>query len=125
MEKNTLEEIQDFNPQESTGFFSAIKNGASLAMEKTNQLKNALSKTMDNASIYIENLLKLTFLYVGLFVVQVILLPIGSFWLLIKLANSIFEKDMPVILSHKDMSKKINEKLQQYKNKLIQEPATE
>ncbi len=125
MDTNTLDEIKKFTPQESNGLFSSIKNGAELILDKTIQLKKSLSETMDKANIIIENLLKLTFLYVGLFVVQVIILPVASFWILIKLANSIFEKDMPVILNQKDMSKNINKKLKEYKKKLIQEPATE
>lgn len=125
MENNTLDEIKDFTPQESNGFFSTIKNSAGLVMDKTIQLKDALSKTLKNASIIIENLLKLTFLYVGLFVVQVIILPLASFWILIKLANSIFDKDLPVLINQKEMSKNMNKKLQQYKKKLTQEPATE
>jgi len=39
----------------------------------------------------ISNLLKLSYLYVALFVIQVVLLPVGIFWLLLRITNTFFE----------------------------------
>ena len=48
----------------------------------------------------IENLLNLTFLYVAIFLIQVVILPLLSFLFLVKLANALFQKNIPVILHH-------------------------
>ena len=47
-----------------------------------------------------ESLLQLTWIYFGLFVIQVILLPMLMFWLMIKLINNIFDTDLPVVIKH-------------------------
>ena len=46
--------------------------------------------TVANVGTIVDNLLKLTFLYVGIFLIQVILLPLGIFWLLVKTANALY-----------------------------------
>jgi hypothetical protein len=50
----------------------------------------------------IENLITLTFLYVGIFLIQVIVLPLLSFWVLVKMVNSLFPTGIPAmgIASH-------------------------
>jgi hypothetical protein len=55
------------------------KKNAYFFAHKTGQFKDAFFTTVSNAHRIIENLLELTFLSVGVFVIQVILLPLLSF----------------------------------------------
>jgi hypothetical protein len=64
--------------------------------------------TVTNAGDIIENLLKLTFLYVGVFLIQVIILPLLSFWFLVKTVNALFHTKIPVILKHSQPLKNEN-----------------
>jgi len=97
-----IEKLKDFSMPEIDGVLNSLKNSASFIKQKSIEFKNALAVTVDNAGDIIENLLKLTFLYVGIFVIQVIILPLLSFLFLVKMANTLFQKNIPVILHHSD-----------------------
>jgi hypothetical protein len=45
---------------------------------------------MKNKGVIVENLLRLTFLYLGVFVIQVLVLPLLIFWFLMRIVNSLF-----------------------------------
>lgn len=86
-----LEKLKDISSvQEKNGFLGSIKGNAQLIKEKSVQLKNAIAVTVKNSANIINNLLELTFLYVGIFLIQVVILPIFIFWFLLRLVNSIF-----------------------------------
>jgi hypothetical protein len=55
-----------------------------------------------NMGSMLQNLLKISYLYVALFVIQVLLLPIMAFWLLTRLTNTLFGTKIQYILKHKD-----------------------
>lgn len=55
-----------------------------------------------------KNLLQLTWINFGLFVIQVILLPILMFWIIIKIMNNMFDADLPAVLKHSSGKAKIN-----------------
>ena len=85
---------------ETSGFFGTITNNASLLLNQSTKLTNAIRHMKNNMGNIIANLVKLTTLYVGVFLIQVIILPIAVFWLLIKITNSSFATDFPVIVQH-------------------------
>jgi hypothetical protein len=86
-----LEKLKDISSvQENIGFIGSIKGNAQLIKEKSIQLKDAIAVTVENSANIINNLLKLTFLYVGIFLIQVVILPIFIFWFLLKIVNSLF-----------------------------------
>lgn len=96
-----LEKLKDISSvQESNGFLGAIKGNAQLIKEKSIQLKDAIAVTVENSANIINNLLKLTFLYVGIFLIQVVMLPIFVFWLLLKIANSLFYTNISMTMIH-------------------------
>ncbi|MFH2059122.1 MAG: hypothetical protein ABIJ59_09500 [Pseudomonadota bacterium] len=84
---NTLKEI---SLPEIDGLMGTIENSALFLKEKTRALNLAITTLTNNMSLIIETLLTLTFLYVGVFFIQVILLPVLTFWLLIKVTNAFF-----------------------------------
>jgi lipopolysaccharide/colanic/teichoic acid biosynthesis glycosyltransferase len=95
----------DFSLPEIDGVLGTIKNNSSFIQRKSMEFKDAIVATVSNAGSIVDNLLKLTFLYVGVFLIQVIALPIMVFWALIKFANSLFDTNAPVILHHSRVSK--------------------
>jgi hypothetical protein len=103
-----LDKLKDFSLPEIDGFLGTIENSASFVKQKSILFKNALVNTVSNMGSIIENLLKLTFLYVGIFVIQVIILPLLSFWFLMKTANTLFRTNIPVILRPSQKSKDLN-----------------
>lgn len=84
---DTLKEVQ---LPKYDGVLGTIENSASYLKEKSMNFKRAIEITMDNKGIIIENLLKLTFLYFGIFMIQVLILPVLIFWLLMKIVNALF-----------------------------------
>ncbi len=100
-----LDKLMEFSLPEIDGILGTIKNNASFIQRKSMEFKDAIVATVSNAGSIVENLLKLAFLYIGVFVIQVIVLPIMVFWLLVKFANSLFDTNVPVILHHSGDSK--------------------
>jgi hypothetical protein len=93
-----LDQLKDLTLPETDGLLGTIENSASFLIQKTKEFKKALGATVTNAGDIIENLLKLTYLYVGIFLIQVIILPLLSFWFLVKTANALFHTNIPAIL---------------------------
>lgn len=90
-----LGKLKDFSLPETQGILGTIENSTSFIKQKSAEFKSALLSTASNMAEIVENLLTLTFLYVGIFIIQVILLPLLSFFLLMKLANILLEETPP------------------------------
>lgn len=82
----------------ASDMWESLGNSSTLIKNMAIDLKNALKDSVTSMSGIIENLLKLSFLYVGIFLIQVIILPLLVFWFLIKVSNSIFQTDIPILL---------------------------
>ena len=87
-----LDSLQEFSLPKVDGILGTIENSAAFLKQKSSEFKAAVMAMIDNMGTKIENLLKLTFLYVGVFLFQVIILPLLSFWFLMKSANAIFQR---------------------------------
>jgi hypothetical protein len=92
----------------SAGFWATIGNSPALIKKTSIDLKKTIEGFVTNMAEIIDNLLNLTFLYVGVFLIQVIGLPIMMFWLLVKFANCLFDTNIPAILHHPKVSKNKN-----------------
>ncbi len=101
---STFSELKDFNLPEIDGIMGTIKGSASLLKQKTVELKNILKSVKDQTSGIIVNLLELTWLYAGVFFIQVIFLPLLAFWILTKMANILLDTNITSILNNPDMS---------------------
>ncbi|HOO90195.1 MAG TPA: hypothetical protein PLA74_05165 [Syntrophales bacterium] len=95
-----LEKLTDLSLPEIDGVVGTIENSASFLKRKSTEFNNALVAIVTNAGDIIENLLKLTFLYVGIFLIQVIVLPLLAFWFLVKTASALFHTNIPVLVHH-------------------------
>ena len=97
-----LNKLKDISLPEAEGFMETIENSASFLKQKTISFKDALTSMVNNSGSIIENLLKLTFLYVGVFLVQVIMLPLLIFWILFKTINALFCPQLPMTIIHSE-----------------------
>ena len=99
-----LDKLKDFSLPEMNGVLGTIENSASFLKQKSIEFNDALVATVSNMGHIIENLLKLTFLYVGVFLIQVIILPLLSFFFLVKITNALFDTNIPLIWRHSQSS---------------------
>ncbi len=95
-----IDKLTDFSLPDIDGVLGTVQNSASFLKRKSIEFKNALAATLSNMGDIIENLLKLTFLYIGIFLIQVIILPLLVFWFLIKTVGSLFHTNIPLIPYH-------------------------
>lgn len=98
-----MERLKDMRMPGIDGVFGTVENGFRFVGEKTSDLKAALNAMIRNMESIVSNLLKLSYLYVALFTVQVILLPLGAFWLLARSTNALFCTNIPCSLKHSDL----------------------
>ena len=110
MSSPELERLKDMTMPEIDGALGTVKNGFEFVEKKTSDLGAALKSILINMKGMISNLLTLSYLYVAIFVIQVIILPLGVFWLLARIINVLFGYGMPNILSHSDIVNKLKEK---------------
>ena len=98
-----LERLKDMTMPEADGVVETVKSGFSFVSQKTSDLGAALKSIINNMGNMISNLMKLSYLYVAIFAVQVILLPLGVFWLLARIASVLFGTSIPYILRQSDI----------------------
>ena len=84
--------LQEYTLPEVDGVMGTIENSVAFLKQKSGEFKVAVTSMVSRMGEKINNLLTLTFLYVGVFLLQVIVLPILSFWFLMKSANVIFPR---------------------------------
>ena len=105
-----LERLKDMTMPEADGVVETVKNGFSFVGEKTSALGAALKSMIKNTGSMVSNLMKLSYLYVAIFAVQVIILPLAVFWLLARIANVLFGTSIPYILKHSDIVEKLDKR---------------
>ncbi len=88
-----LDRLKELSLPEIEGVWTTIEKGKLFLKKKSAEFKEAVVYTVDNMGRIIENLMELTFLYVGLFVIQVLFLPLISFWILLKIVNALFVRN--------------------------------
>ncbi len=80
-----FEKLKDFSLPEYS-----ILGTASLLRQKSAELREALAEIGENMGELTANLLQLAFLYLGIFVIQVLILPLLAFFMLAKTLNALF-----------------------------------
>ncbi len=86
---------------EADGLLDTIKENFKKLKTKTIELKDIFNKMLDNSTNIITNLLELAYLYLSIFLIQVIILPLLMFFILIKFINTLFAKNYNYILKSK------------------------
>lgn len=84
-----LDRLEEVDLPEFEGMIKTLENSASYLKNKSVDFKNAVRITLENKGLIVENLLKLTFLYLGVFVIQVLVLPLLIFWFLMRVMKSL------------------------------------
>jgi len=92
---NELDQLKEINLPEIDGIAGTIKNSALLLEAKTIEFKDAIVIISKDMGAIVNNLLKLTWLYAGIFFIQVIALPMMMFWILLKFIKSLFSIKIP------------------------------
>ncbi|MGR0481365.1 MAG: hypothetical protein ACTFAL_08200 [Candidatus Electronema sp. V4] len=87
-----FDKLKDFNLPDG-GIFGA----AAFLKQKSAELREALTEVSKNIGSLTENLLQLAFLYLGIFLIQVIILPLAAFFVLAKTANAMFGTNIPLM----------------------------
>jgi hypothetical protein len=77
-----LDKLKDVHLPEYDGLMGTIEKSAAYLKQKSVDFKKAITITLENKGLIVENLLRLTFLYLGIFVIQVLILPLLIFWAL-------------------------------------------
>jgi len=103
-----IDKFMKFSLPKIDGVLGTIKNSASFLKRKSLEFKNAMIALIKNTGNIIDSLLELIFLYVGIFLIQVIALPIIVFWMFVKFANSLFSTNIPTVLNHSRIAGSIN-----------------
>lgn len=109
MNSPELERLKDMGMPEIDGVLGTVKNGFDFVGEKTSDLGATLKAMVGNMEVMISNLLKLAYLYVAIFIVQVIILPVGAFWLLTRITNVLFRTGIPYTVKNSDVVTKMSE----------------
>lgn len=109
MSSPEMDRLKDMQMPEVDGVRGTIKNGFEFVEQKTTDLGATLREMIGNMGNMVSNLLKLSYLYVALFIIQVILLPIGAFWLLVRITNVLFGTNIPYILKYADFGKQMKD----------------
>jgi len=107
MSSPEMDRFKNMQMPEVDGVLGTVKNGFAFVGQRTSDLSAALKAMIRNMGSMVSNLLKLSYLYVALFGIQVILLPIGAFWLLVRIINALCGTNTPYILKHADFGKKV------------------
>lgn len=98
LDTGNWETLQAIDFPESEGFWNTLSNSRDFIKAKALALKDALTQMTNNLGDIIENLLTLTWLFAGIFLIQVIVLPLAVLWLMVKLVNALFALSLPTRL---------------------------
>jgi hypothetical protein len=79
-------------PQSASGW-GLVGSARQYVEEKSAQLSRVFDELLSNASLIIESLLVLMYLYITLFIVQIILLPLALFYILYRCSLLCFEAE--------------------------------
>ncbi len=82
-----LDSLKEISLPEIDGVKQTIENSFQFLKDKTRALNLAVAEFSRNMGEIIQTLLTLTFLYVAFFFIQVLLLPVLTFWILAKVTR--------------------------------------
>ncbi|WP_240923921.1 hypothetical protein [Mariprofundus ferrooxydans] len=82
---SSYQSLSKLSPEQDGGFFSSMTTATS---EKVEQIRAAFMQMVEHAENIIRSLLTLMTLYLAIFVVQVVLLPMLMLWLMLRIGKS-------------------------------------
>jgi hypothetical protein len=92
-----LDHLKEIALPQIDGIKGTIENSAFFLKQKIHALKTGMAAMTKNMGMLIDTLLTLTFLYMGIFFIQVIMLPILTFWLLAKIIHAFFDIRLSIL----------------------------
>ena len=91
--------VTDFEIPEVRGIGDVFSAPVRLMGEKGNQFNAALKLLVNNGMEIFNDMIAISALYIGVFVIQVLFIPLLMFWLLNKLVFVIFSQNLPQVLA--------------------------
>ena len=91
-------DLQELDKLKNISLPKSILGAGSFLKEQSSDFKKALAAVTNNMGGLIESLLTLTFLYVGILLIQVIFLPLLAYFFLLKIVNALFVLHLPTVL---------------------------
>ncbi len=98
-----LEQLKEIRLPEVNGIAGTLKNSTAFLTTKAIQFKDALVAISHDMGDIVANLLKLTWLYIGMFLLQVIALPVLMFWLMVKFVNALLSLNISNVIARPDL----------------------
>jgi hypothetical protein len=95
-----FDKLNDFSLPAVDGLMKTIENSAALLKQKTSEFTAAIETLVANMGETIENLLRLTFIFVAVFLIQVVMLPLLTFWFLVNVTHALFQYNAPLRRDH-------------------------
>lgn len=89
----------DVEFSEEDGVWARIEKMGAQTKNVVVASKDALGRLVDCAEEFVAASLNIAGLYIALFCIQVIFLPLGAFFIIVKSANRLFASRVPVVLS--------------------------
>ena len=90
---DNYKQLCSFENKEYNGLWSKMKGVPHELETQAVKIRKVFSSTIGNMGIIIDSLLKLIMLYVTMFLLQVIIIPLFMLWLLLKIVDKIFTKN--------------------------------
>lgn len=92
-----------FEFSEEDGPFDVVRKATAKTKEIAVATGDALASLVENAGAIVAVSLEIAGLYVALFVVQVLFLPLGACFLIVKATNRLFGANLPVVLESRSL----------------------
>ncbi len=88
--------------------FSDIAAPMEFAVQKVIAISALIHAAISHALSLSQSFVSLCSLYAGEFVIQVLLLPLLAWWVLVRIANAVFDANLPLLIRHRRPGAKAN-----------------
>ncbi|MGC8560792.1 MAG: hypothetical protein ACP5O1_08950 [Phycisphaerae bacterium] len=100
-----IQTLTSFKMPRMTGVFSDLTAPFEFVKQKTVAMGELVDMAIRHAGSLSQSFVDLCALYVGEFVIQVVILPLLAWWVLVRIANAAMEANLPVIIRHNTRGK--------------------
>jgi hypothetical protein len=88
--------------------FSDIDGPLQFALQKVSAISRLIATAVSHAASLSQSFVSLCSLYAGEFVIQVLLLPLLTWWVLVRIANAVFDANLPLLIRHRRAEAKVD-----------------
>ncbi len=81
--------------------FSDIAEPLQFALQKISAISGLIATAVRHSLSLSQSFVSLCSLYAGEFVIQMLLLPLLAWWVLVRIANAVFDANLPLLIRHR------------------------